>query len=54
VRSKLNFITTDNIDEILDIAIDFSSDKPKAAKEDKSHMLSDVGHRQTTEVSIKH
>ncbi|MCL2248473.1 MAG: endopeptidase La [Oscillospiraceae bacterium] len=54
VRSKLNFITTDNIDEILDIAIDFSSGEPKTVIEDKAHILSDVGHRQTTEVSIKH
>jgi len=53
VRSKLNFITTDNIDDVLDVVLDFSSVDRKAQVIGASHVL-ESDHRQSSESSVKH
>jgi ATP-dependent Lon protease len=54
VRSKLNFITTDNIDEILDVVLDFSSVDKRAEAENTSNLLKDSRQRQSSQSLIKH
>ncbi|MDR2572568.1 MAG: endopeptidase La, partial [Oscillospiraceae bacterium] len=54
VRHGLNFITTDNIDEILDIALDFSSVVKKDEIDRVTAMLESKQDIPGTESSIKH
>jgi len=54
VRSKLNFITTDNIDDVLDVVLDFSSVDKKAGAKNTAHMLKDSDRSLGSESLIKH
>ena len=54
VRNKLNFITTENIDSILDIAIDFSRTSKNASVDMVTQMINDEMPRQDSGASIKH
>ncbi|MCL2222273.1 MAG: endopeptidase La [Oscillospiraceae bacterium] len=54
VRSKLNFITTDNIDDVLDVVLDFSSVDRKAGAKNTPHMLKNSDRSLSSESLIKH
>jgi len=55
VRSSLNFITTDNIDEVLDIVIDFSSADVKLPVDGGSSIIeNDAVRSDTGGVVIRH
>ncbi|MCL2627203.1 MAG: endopeptidase La [Oscillospiraceae bacterium] len=54
VRSQLNFITTDNIDDILDVALDFSAAREKAAVKSIPPHIDTKKQRSITDVTIKH
>jgi len=55
VRADLNFITADNIDEILDIALDFSASKKSKAISNMTPILEEKQELpQSTGTSIKH
>ena len=53
VRQSLNFITTDNIDEVLDIALDFSSADLKAI-ESETEIIEEAPKHSDVGVTIKH
>jgi len=53
VRGALNFITTDNIDSILDVVLDFSSIDRKNTTEPVTPVLKEELHIQTTGAVIK-
>ena len=49
----MNFVTADNIDNVLDIALDFSSAKLSALTEDSKLALISEGERADTGVFIR-
>ena len=54
VRSDLNFITTDNIDDILDVALDFSAVKKKSELRKMTPVLENEQPMPGAGTSIKH
>jgi len=54
VRNDLNFITTDNIDEILDVTLDFSTASKKDALPEVSQVIAEKRARTRTGANIKH
>jgi len=54
VRRDLNFITTDNIDEILDVALDFSASGAKGKLPEVTPVIEEKRTRTNTGSSIKH
>ena len=54
VRGELNFITTDNIDDILDVALDFSAVDEKVKPDMLTPLLKKEQPRPTTGTGVKH